>query len=267
MDLLATIEEELTGLRGSGALTTALETWKGRREGLRSFRDAETLIAFLRDPQVRPRRRKDAALAALCVEANRGEQRAATLLLWLLLPGLLRVRHRLAGRGVLGDEELDAELLAGMWGAATKVRAETQHVATRLLNGARWRALGAIREAIECAKRSEPLGPEFADIPEPEVRAGGRPAILAGAIREGVVSVGEAELILASRRTIREVGSQLGVTLCAAQNRRLRAKRRLIAWLGESQMSSLLLAQRPPRNLSQNSQGSPDHDRPPRPPL
>jgi hypothetical protein len=254
VDLLARIEEELTGLRGSGALTAALLIWSGKREELRSFRDAEALIAFLRDPKSGPRRRKDAALASVCLVAASGEQRAATLLIWLVLPGLLRVRHTLAGRGVLSPQDLDAELVTGVWEAATRVRARTHDVSARLVNGARWRAIGAIREAIVWAKRSEPLGGEVADLPEPAVPAGRLPDILAEAVREGVISGAEAELLIASRDTIRDVGSRLGVTLCAAQNRRLRAKRRLIAWLTESsRIAPRFLAPSPLRKLPQNS--------------
>jgi len=254
VDLLARIEEELTGLRGSGALTAALRIWSGEYAGLRSFRDAEALIGFLRDPKSGPRRRKDAALASLCLVATSGEQRAATLLIWLVLPGLLRVRHTLAGRGVLSPQEFDAELVTGVWEAATRVRASTHDVSARLVNGARWRVLGAIGEAMDWAKRSAPLGAEVSNLPEPEVRAGGLPVILAEAIREGVISDGEAELILSTRRTVREVASRSGVTLCAAQNRRLRAKRRLIAWLTEScRIASPFLAPGPPRNLPENS--------------
>jgi hypothetical protein len=96
MDPLEKVEGDLVALRRSGALDRALRRWQARREELRSFDDAEALIRFLRDPDLKPRRAKDPVLAALCMEATLGDQRAATLLLWLMLPGLLRVRRRLA---------------------------------------------------------------------------------------------------------------------------------------------------------------------------
>src|SRR6266545_4123964 len=74
MDLLGRIEEEVTALRGSGALANAFRGWKEQGEGLRSFGDAESLITFLRDPRTGLTPRKDAALAALCVEASSGDQ-------------------------------------------------------------------------------------------------------------------------------------------------------------------------------------------------
>jgi hypothetical protein len=231
MDLLARLEEEITALRGSGALAAAFRTWKEQVEGLRSFRDAENLIAFLRDSKAGPRGRKDAALAALCVEASSGDQRAAPLLLWLLLPGLLRVRSGLDARDALGAQDLDAELVTGVWEAATKVRPETREVAARLVNHARWHALAAIRQAIDWARRFEPLGAEVADIPEPKVEPGELLDFLTEAVREGVISSTEVQLVLASRQTIREVGARLGITLCGAQNRRGRARKRFLTWV------------------------------------
>jgi len=200
--------------------------------------------------------------------AASGEPQAATLLIWLVLPGLVRARQTLGGRSALSAQDLDAELVAGVWEAATSVGANTRGVSARLVNGARWRALGAIREAIDWAKRSEPLSAEVADLPESDLLPGGLPDILAEAVRRRVVSDGEAQLILASRLSIRDVASDLGITLCAAQRRKRRAKLRLVAWLGESsRIPPRPLAPEPPRNLPQNSQASPGHLRPSHPPL
>jgi hypothetical protein len=276
MDILTRIEQEISALRGSGALATAFRRCREQGEGLRSFGDAETLIAFLRDAEAGPRRRKDAALGALCVEASRGDQRIATFLVWLLLPGILRVRSGLAGRDALEAQDLDAELVTGVWEAATKIGPQTRNVPARLVNGARWRALAAIREAIDWQRRSEPLDCEGADLPEPEVGSFGSVGILTQAVRAGVITESEVELILSSRHTIRDVGSRLGVTLCGAQNRKRRARLRLVAWLDSlagrvlpdsSPIPPRFLAPCPPRNLPENSPGSPDHVRPSLPPL
>ena len=267
MDLLARIEEETTALRGSGALTTAFRRWRKHREGLQSFGDTETLIALLRDPQAESRRRKDAALAALCVEASSGDQRAATLLLWLLLPGLLGVRRSLAGGDTLGTPDLNAELVAGAWEAASKVRPQTQNVAARLVNGARWRASGAIRDAVGWARYFEPLGAET-EQPQPEAEPDELQEILLEAAWEGVVSSAEVELFLASRQTIREVVDRLGVTLWGAQKRRQRARQRLLAWVADSsRIPPQFLVPRPPRNPSEKTPGSRVQERPSDPPL
>ena len=171
VDLLQRVEGDLAALRRSGALDDALRRWKTRRDELRSYADAEALIGFLRDPDAEPRAAKDSALAAICVEATDGDQTAATLLLWLMLPGLLRVRQRLATWNALGRDDLDAELLAGVWEAATAVGPATTSVAARLVNRARRRALTAVRRAADWAGRSEPLSTEMEE-PEHE-HAGG----------------------------------------------------------------------------------------------
>jgi hypothetical protein len=234
VDLLGRVEGDLAALRRSGALDAALRRWRSRREELLSFDDAEALIDFLRDPDVEPRRVKDPVLAALCMEATRGDQSAATLLLWLMLPGLLRVRRRVAAWNALGREDLDAELLAGVWEAATAIGPTTASVAARLVNRARGRALAAIRQAADWTGRSEPLSTDMAEPPGPETGPDGLEDVLTVAVRAGVISAGEAELFRASHGTIGEVRGRLGVTAYGAQNRRRRAKRRLLAWLAES---------------------------------
>jgi hypothetical protein len=267
MDLLARIEEEITTLRRSGALTAGFRMCKERGDGLRSFDEVETLIAFLRDSKAGPPQRKDAALAALCMEASSGDQRVATLLIWLLLPGLLRLRHDLAG-GAMAAQDLEAELVTGVWEAAVDVHPDSRKVAARLVNRARWRAIAAMREAIDWAGRFQQLGAEAADVPEPEVEPTVLREILTEAVWEGVVSSAEVELILASRFTLREVGDRLGLTFCAAQQRRGRAKRRLLAWVAESsRIPPQSLAPRSPWELPENTPGSLVQERPSAPPL
>jgi hypothetical protein len=53
-----------------------------------------------------------------CVEGAGGDEDAAVLIAWLMLPSLLLVRRSLAARSTLDTDELDAELLAGLWEAA-----------------------------------------------------------------------------------------------------------------------------------------------------
>lgn len=263
MDLLGRVEGDLAALRHSGALDAGLCRWKIRQQGLRSFADAEALIGFLRDPDVEPRRAKDPALAALCMEATGGDQNAATFVLWLMLPGLLRVRRRLAAWNALGREDLDAELIAGVWEAATAIGPATVSVAARLVNRARRRALSALRQALDWAGRSEPLSTEVGEDPGAEVAPGGLEDVLADAVRAGAISEEEAELFRASRRTIGEVRARLGVTAYGAQNRRRRAKRRLLAWLAESsRIPPQFLPPQTPPELPLGIGGSPDKERP-----
>ena len=261
VDLLRKVEEDLVALRRSGALDDALRRWQTRREELRAFADASALIGFLRDPDVEPRRAKDSALAALCMEATHGDQGAVTLLLWLMLPGLLRVRRRLTAWSGLGREDLDAELLAGVWEAATAIGPATANVAARLLDRARRRALAAIRQAADWAGRTAPLtGVEVSTGPE----AGGSDVddVLAEAVRAGVISAAEADLFRASRTTVRELRSRLKVTGGGVRNRRRRAKRRLLAWVAStSPIPPQFLLPRTPREIPTDTPASPDTER------
>jgi hypothetical protein len=232
VDLIQRIEGDLAAQRRTGMLDEALRRWQAGRHALRSFADAAALIDFLRDPDASPRRAKDSALAALCMEATHGDQTASTLLLWLMLPGLLRVRQRLAVWSPLGRDDLDAELIAGVWEAASAVGPASTGVAARMLNRARRRAHAAVRRATDWAGRWEPLSTE---VPDEALVPGdvGLEEILRDAVQAAVISTEDAELICTTRVTIGEVRDRLGVTLYAAQMRRHRARRRLLDWLAD----------------------------------
>jgi DNA-directed RNA polymerase specialized sigma24 family protein len=229
VDLLRKVEDDLEALRRSGALDGALRQWQQRHPELVSYADANALIGFLRDPDAGPRTAKDGSLAALCIEAANRDRLAAALLLWLMLPGLFRVRGRLVSNA-LDHNDLDAELLAGAWEAAIAIARLTPNVASRLRHGARRRALAAIRQAEEWAGRCQPLEGE-------EEEAGPRPSssadddVLAEAVRAGVISATEADLFRASRTTVGELRSRLGLSDSGVRGRRHRAKRRLLYWL------------------------------------
>jgi hypothetical protein len=233
MDLFDSIEEELHELRRVGTLDGAMARWKARHDTLTRFADAEALIAFLRSPDPSPRADKDGALAAVCVEATHGDRAASTLLLWLMLPGLLRVRQRLAAWNALAREDLDAELVSGLWEAGRATVPATTGVGARMVNGARRRGLAAVREAARWAGRSSPLSIDAMDHgPVPGSIA--LEDVLSEAVRAKVIDGSEAELLRTTRETIDEVREQLGIELPAAQQRRHRARRRLLDWLSDS---------------------------------
>jgi hypothetical protein len=263
VDLLEKLEEDLWALRKVGALDHALSMWKTRQEALRSFPRAEALVSFLRDPRAEPRRAKDSVLAALCMEAAGGDQRAATLLLWLMLPGLLLVRRRLSAWNELDREDLDAELLAGVWESATVIQTATTNVAARLLDRARRRALAARRQAADWAARTESFTGDLEASTVPEARVSDAGDVLAEAVRAGVLSAPEADLFRASRTTAQELRSRLGVTENGVRSRRRRAKRRLLAWFASSSLippQSVLL--RTPQEIPTDTPTSPDTERP-----
>lgn len=268
VDLLGKVEADLVARRTSGALDDALRRWQTRREELRAFEDVSSLIAFLRDPDAERRWAKDSALAALCIEGIGGEDDAALLLVWLMLPGLLLVRRRLTARGGISRGDLDAELLAGVWESATEIGPATSNVAARLLDRARRRALAAIRQEEQWAGRTEPLTRDVEELAGPQADAGDVLDVLAEAVRARVISSGEADLFRTSRTTIRELRSRLGVSESGVRSRRLRVKRRLLVWLASS--SAIPLRSRIPGSSQELPTDTPTcsgTEEPPRPHL
>lgn len=267
VDLLRKVEDDLETLRRSGALDVALRRWQKHRKEFRSFGDADALIAFLRDPEVEPRRAKDSALTAICAECARGDQAAAALLLWLMIPGLLLVRRRLV-TDALDQEDLDAELLAGMWEVAMSIELITPNVATRLRHGARRRALAAVRQAEDWAGRMDPLTTEAAESSGPEAGASDIVDVLSEAVRAGVISAAQAELFRASRSNIRQLRSLMSVSDYGVRSRRLRAKRRLLAWLANrSPVPPQWYPHRSPQGIPNETPTSPATKRPGQRPL
>ncbi len=234
VDLLGKVEADLAARRTSGALEHALTRWQTRHEELAGYADPSCLIVFIREPDGERRESKDKALAGLCVECIGGDDEATLLLVWLMLPGLLLLRRRLRVRDGLDCDDLDAELLTGVWEAATRVRPETSYVAARLLDGARRRALAAIRREEDWTGRTEPLARDGEGSRISEVDSEGQHDLLAEAVGAGIISAAEAELLRASRAVMPTLRSRLAISESAARSRRLRAKRRLLAWLATS---------------------------------
>jgi hypothetical protein len=233
VDLLTKLEADVATRRASGALGEALRRWRTRHEGLRSFDQPDDLIRFVREPDDQRRESKDLVLAALATEGVNGDDDAALLLVWLMLPGLLLLRRRFAARDGLDGDDLDAELLAGLWESAARVRPATSYVAKRLLDAARRRAFAAIRHEEAWIGRIEPLQGDIEESAE-GADAGETLDVLSEAVAEGIVSQADAELFRASHATIPRLRSRLGISESAARSRRLRAKRRLLDWLATS---------------------------------
>jgi hypothetical protein len=233
VDLLAKLEADVTDRQASDALDGALRRWRTRHEELRSFAHPDDLISFVREPNSDRHEFKDLVLAALCAEGARGDDDAALLLVWLMFPGLLLLRRRLAARGGLDGDDLDAELVAGVWESAARVGPETRYVAKRLLDSARRRALRAVRNEEAWVGRIERLQGNIGESAE-VAEAGETLDVLSEAVAAGVISRVEVELFRASRVAIPELRSRLGISESAARSRRLRAKRRLLDWLATS---------------------------------
>jgi hypothetical protein len=235
MDQLQAIEERFGALRRSGELDKALREWRVRTgTELGTFADVSAVAAFLRDPEAAPARRKDAAFAAICMEARRGEPAAAVMVLWLMLPTLMQLRHRLRS-SVLDREDLEAELIAGVWEATSRVELHMTNVPSRLRWGAYRRASAAIREAEEWGERVQPLREESGGhVGSPVDGGDDTDDVLSEAVRAGVISSEEADLFRASRTSVGTLRTVLDVSESGLRLRRGRARRRLIAWLAAS---------------------------------
>lgn len=235
MDVLERLEQEFVSLRDSGALAAAFHDWRARHGVLRRFPAIDDLIAACRDQNEGSQAAVDATLWSLCEEARSGGETAGILLVWLLLPGLLLARSRPASFGCLSREEVTSEMLTGLWEEATHLSSSSRQVAARLVNSARWRALAAAREALGWNGRAEPLPDDpAAESFTYEVMSDVEEDDLSVAVRDGVLSQADVELLLARRQVFVETCEQLGIPLRAAEMRRFRARLRLREWVSRT---------------------------------
>ncbi len=173
---------------------------------------------------------RDAVTAELVTRAQAGEAAWKVGLAGLLLPGLRRAAGRLA-RDYPGDTaDIDAEVLTGFLAALVDFNTTRDGVAARLLwaayrHGARLRRR-ELAEAHRHVSKSVSAAP-----PQPW----GHPdLVLAQAVREGIVSGRDAELIGATRIgdvALPDLAERLGVKADTLRRRRYRAEQRLVRWL------------------------------------
>jgi hypothetical protein len=223
MDPLASIETGFQALRGTGSVGIRFGRWRAYA-GLREVKDFDELVTLCRFAEASPR--KDAALAGLCLAARRDDI-AGIVLCWLLLPGLWEAVRQLPAE-VLDPEDLAAELLAGLWTAAARIEEDTREVPGRLINGARWAAQRAMRDASSWNSRVTLKDVSLAD---GSVEIVFDEDLLARAVSEGVVTEGEVDLLLADRKEVGRIAHRLGVTVMVLKGRKRRARSRLIAWV------------------------------------
>jgi hypothetical protein len=156
----------------------------------------------------------------------------------VLLPGLRRIAARLARELPGQAADLDSEVMAGFLAALDGFDSTGGRIPARLLSGSwrqakrLWRAERAYAAhhvpAIASAAPAAPWGhPDF---------------VLARAVREGVVSAGDAELIGLTRLegvTLAAVAAERGVRCHALAVRRWRAEQRLVAAIRAKQGTGL----------------------------
>jgi DNA-directed RNA polymerase specialized sigma24 family protein len=190
--------------------------------------DPGRLFAFLRTP---PSSLRDEVFCAL-LRCAKSDQLAGLVLLEALLPGLKAIFGRTLLRAAERDELL-ALLLAQSWQQLVgyPVERRPRRVAANLLLDIRKYTL---RE-LERVRRESSLPLEGGETPDPADAGADVELPLRRAVAAGALSEAEAELILETRvdrRRLPEIAAELGVAYITVYQRRARAERRLLLFLG-----------------------------------
>lgn len=174
---------------------------------------------------------RNAALAALIRRAQQERGAWVVGLAGVLLPGLRRIAGRLVVDFPGDSADIDAEVLAGFLEALEQVAPAGEHLAARLL----WPAYRRARRLrlIEF-EQSLPRIPEQAAAHLPAKPWGHPDFVLARAVKAGVITAEEAELI--GRTRLEDVdllvfALQEGCSIDVIRHRRHRAERLLVGFL------------------------------------
>jgi hypothetical protein len=238
VDILAKVREAHERLLSLGTYADALERWKQIQPALEGVGTIADLIDLCRQPGEERYQERDRVVATLCMLAATDET-AKTLLLGLFLPGLIDLANTCAKRSVVPVDELHAELLANFWTASRSVDADTTKVARRLLNGARWRTARTLGRAVSWSQREEQVsdvellylnGRGSSDETQGEAD-GDWEDVLGKAVQEGVIGEVDAELVVATWGTLKDVSARYEIALGRARQRRRVAKERVRGWI------------------------------------
>ena len=185
---------------------------------------------------------KDRVLAELVRRAQTGAPEWIVGASGVLLPGLAAKVNRLA-RGYAGDrDDLEAEVLAGFLTALNTIDPDSGRLAARLC-WAGSRAGLALRHRDEDEVRRRAAGADGAGGAAPRQPWGHPDFVLAAAVRAGVITADEADLIGATRLDgvrLEQAAVDRGATRAAVLKRRYRAERRLVAALDSGDLSTPL---------------------------
>jgi DNA-directed RNA polymerase specialized sigma24 family protein len=189
----------------------------------------DELKAMLLHPSM-PFALRDAIVDEL-VAHSRNLGRAWTIgLAGVLLPGLRRAAWPLVQACPGKADDIEAETLAAFLAAVARCEPGRARLASRLCWLARSGATRLMR--AELAERGRPGSDPVSAAPP---RPWGHPdLVLARAVRAGVISAADAELIGATRVgdvDLAEVANALGISYKACHQRRLRAESALVEWL------------------------------------
>ncbi|MDF2271857.1 hypothetical protein P2Q00_41485 [Streptomyces coacervatus] len=177
-----------------------------------------------------PRRTRDAVWAHL-VQCAREEGASWTMAcVGMALPALAGICRWLAARYPGDPYDVHAEVLAGFLEGLATVDVERPRVLVRLRWAAYRRGFAALSEAL---RAPVPVSPRFCSAP-PQRPWGHPDLVLARAVREGVLSRTEADLIGATRldgQAVTDWAASHRTTAPAAYKARRRAEYRLVAFL------------------------------------
>jgi hypothetical protein len=244
MRLLAAIESAFQSRRSSARLVSAFERWKKPANNpLARFEDVEDLISWYRGTEVADGAEATPVLAALCDLAASGDQDAALLLLWLLLPLLVWASSDPDYVSALTPEEIDAELVAGVWEAVVGVAHQdsdigAKEIVSELLDAGRRRALQAAYRSRQWQLHREELTEPTPSESEGTVNSA---RLIEQARADGVITDVEVDLIVwtrLSRLSLAEAGTPHNLSAEAARSRRDRAELCLITWLAGEPLPS-----------------------------
>jgi hypothetical protein len=239
MELFTAIHTTFEARLASPRLLARFADWVLLHEALDAIGDLEKLVEDARGGS-RLDVAIDRALGALCIQAaaggpeGRADDDAACLLLALLLEPLVRRSKDRDIAGILDAEDVQAELVAGVWEAIVSVPPNCSNISNLLINAGRRRVRAAAKREFDHHLHRRRLGNAAAELSEPGT--GDCPEQVIGLARDqGVLNPVEADLIVATRLEPAEppeIASLLGLSEKAAFLRRDRGEARLLAWLG-----------------------------------
>ena len=177
---------------------------------------------------------KNAVWALVAARAHQQGAAWTIAAVGLALPHLVRMSAQLSGADGVTRHELDAEILTGFLGALQWLDPEVAFLWPRLQIAAR--RGGVTWLARQRGNRPGRVEADFDSAPPPP-GCGHPDLVLAAAVRNGVISVGEAELIVETRLEripTATVAARLGINTEALLKRRRRAELRLAAALRET---------------------------------
>lgn len=234
MDIFQQIRASYAVLQARDSFTTRLERWGAHHAALAALGDVRELLEVCGRTRRSDFELRDRVLAALCVEA-RCDEVAKVLVCHMMLSALLDVVRELGDQASLATDDLHGEVLANFWTAVCKVEAETQRVAQRLRNAAKFRTLrvlahqGALYRVEDCTDRElvavsrEPRLPADDEID----------LLIEEAVVREVLSATDARLVRTSERRLSGAAQELGLSKRNGRARRQKAKARLRHWMEE----------------------------------